>query len=220
VLNRKSYKWFYDHIHSRYYDLLMKYCFLPFGGEAKCRKELTAPIDFSPGERILDMCCGTGGATFAIAGKAGVASEIVGMDLSFGQLRRARKKRRLSKVRFLEGDVVRTGLEDCYFDKVFITHALHEMQRENRFEVLAEAKRVLKDGGRVIVLDLDNPESVFVRLFAGLWLFYWLPFNVETSTRRNMLKHGLANEVREAGFRKVRKISKLHGVCQVVEGEK
>lgn len=220
VLNRKSYKWFYDNIHSRYYDLLMKYCFLPFGGEARCREELMAPIDFSPGERILDMCCGTGGATLAIAGKAGEASEIVGMDLSLGQLRRAGKKRRLSKVRFLEGDVVRTGLEDGYFDKVFITHALHEMPRENRLEVLAETKRVLKDRGLVIVLELDNPESIFVRLFAGLWLFYWLPFNVETSTRRDMLKHGLANEVREAGFKNVRKISKLRGVCQVVEGER
>jgi ubiquinone/menaquinone biosynthesis C-methylase UbiE len=123
-------------------------------------------------------------------------------------------------VRFLEGDVASTGFEEGSFDKVFITHALHEMQRENRLEVLAEAKRVLRDRGRVIILELDNPESVFVRLFVGLWFFYWLPFNIETSTRRDMLKHGLANEVREAGFRKIRKISKLRGVCQVVEGEK
>jgi demethylmenaquinone methyltransferase/2-methoxy-6-polyprenyl-1,4-benzoquinol methylase len=220
VLNRKSYRWFYDNIHSRYYDLLMKYCFLPFGGEAKCREGLLAPIDFSPGEKILDMCCGTGGATVAIVGKAGEASVIIGMDISFGQLRRARKKRRLSKVRFLEGDVAGTGFEEGSFDKVFITHSLHEMQRENRLEVLTEAKRVLKEGGRVIVLELDRPESMFVRLFAGFWLFYWLPFNFETSTRRDMLKRGLAHEVREAGFRRVRKISKLRGVCQVVEGEK
>jgi ubiquinone/menaquinone biosynthesis C-methylase UbiE len=220
VLRRKSYKWFYDNIHSRYYDLLMKYCFLPFGGEAKCREELLEPIDFSPGERILDMCCGTGGATLAIAGKAREASEIVGMDLSLGQLRRARKKRRLSRVRFVEADVASTGFEQGSFDKVFITHALHEMPRESRLEVLAEAKRILKERGRVIVLELDSPESSFVRLFAGLWLFYWLPFNLETSTRRDMLRHGLANEVREAGFRNVRKISKLRGVCQVVEGEK
>jgi len=220
VLNRKLYRWFYDNIHSRYYDLLMRYCFLPFGGEAKCRAELMAPIDFSPGERILDMCCGTGGATLAIAGRAGEKGEIIGMDLSHGQLRRAKKKRDLSKVRFLKGDVASTELEDSLFDKVFITHALHEMPRETRLEVLTEAKRILKDRGRVIVLELDNPESIFVRLFAGLWLFYWLPLNFETSTRRDMLKHGPANEVREAGFKNVRKLSKFRGVCQVVEGEK
>jgi demethylmenaquinone methyltransferase/2-methoxy-6-polyprenyl-1,4-benzoquinol methylase len=220
VLNRKSYRWFYDNIHSRYYDLLMKYCFLPFGGEAKCREELLAPVEFSSGERILDMCCGTGGATLGIAGKAGESSEIVGMDLSSGQLRRAKKKRGLSKVRFLEGDVASTGFEDGRFDKVFITHALHEMPRQTRLEVLTEAKRVLKDRGRVIVLELDNPESIFLRLFAGFWFFYWLPFNAETPTRRDMLRHGLENEVREAGFQKVRKISRLRGVCKVVEGEK
>ncbi|MGB2982193.1 MAG: class I SAM-dependent methyltransferase [Candidatus Zixiibacteriota bacterium] len=220
MLNRKLYKWFYDNIHSRYYDLLMKYCFLPFGGEAKCREELLTRVEFSSGERILDMCCGTGGATLAIAGKAGETSEIVGVDLSWGQLRRARKKRRLSKVRFLEGDAASTGFENGHFDKVFITHALHEMPRETRLEVLNEAKRILKDRGRVIVLELDSPESIFVRLFAGLWLFYWLPFNAETSTRREMLKHGLANEVKEAGFKNVRKTSKFRGVCQVVEGEK
>lgn len=220
MLSRKPYKWFYDNIHSRYYDLLMKYCFLPFGGEVSCREELIAPVDFSPGEKILDMCCGTGGATLAIAGEAGEASEIVGMDISWGQLRRARKKRGLEKVRFLEGDVASTGFEQDTFDKVFITHSLHEMERKERLEVLAEAKRVLRERGRVIVLELDNPESIFMRLFAGLWLFYWLPFNPETSTRRDMLKYGLANEVKEAGFRKVRKTSKLRGVCQVVEGEK
>lgn len=219
VLNRKSYKWFYDNIHSLYYDLLMKYCFLPFGGEAKCREELLTRVEFSSGERILDMCCGTGGATLTIARKAGEMSEIIGMDLSHGQLRRAKKKRGLSKVRFLEGDVAVTGFEEGSFDKVFITHALHEMRRETRLEVLTEAGRVLKEKGRLIVLELDNPENVFLRLFAGLWLFYWLPFNAETSTRRDMLKHGLANEVREAGFKNVRRLSKFRGVCQVVEGE-
>jgi demethylmenaquinone methyltransferase/2-methoxy-6-polyprenyl-1,4-benzoquinol methylase len=198
----------------------MKYCFLPFGGEAKCREELLAPVEFLSGEKILDMCCGTGGATSAIARKAGERGEIIGMDLSSGQLRMAKRKRHLSKVRFLEGDVASTGFENGHFDKVFITHALHEMPRETRLEVLTEAKRILKDRGRVIVLELDNPESIFVRLFAGLWLFYWLPFNAETSTRRDMLKHGLANEVREAGFKNVRKLSKFRGVCQVVEGEK
>ncbi len=220
MLDRKSYRWFYDNIHSRYYDLLMKYCFLPFGGETKCREELIAPIDFSPGERILDMCCGTGGATSAIARKAGETSEIIGMDLSSGQLRMAKRKRHLSKVRFLEGDVASIGLEDSLFDKVFITHALHEMPRETRLEVLTEAKRVLKENGRVIVLELDSPENIFLRLFVGLWFFYWLPLNFETPTRRDMLKHGLANEVREAGFKNVRKISKFRGVCQIVEGGK
>ena len=86
--------------------------------------------------------------------------------------------------------------------------------------VLGEARRILREKGELVVLELDNPESLLVRLFAGFWFFYWLPFNFETPTRRDMLKYGLANEVSEAGFNNVRKISKYRGVLQIVQGEK
>jgi demethylmenaquinone methyltransferase/2-methoxy-6-polyprenyl-1,4-benzoquinol methylase len=198
----------------------MKWCYLPFGGEEECRGELMAHIDFSSGERILDMCCGTGGATFAIARKANPDSQIVGVDLSSGQIRSANRKNNWGNVKFTEGDVTNTGFEDSCFHKVFITHALHEMVREDRLRVLIEAWRILKDEGEVVVLELDNPPSFFVRLFIALWFFYWLPFNFETPTRRDMLKKGLVNELNEAGFRYVRKISKYRGVFQIVQGVK
>jgi demethylmenaquinone methyltransferase/2-methoxy-6-polyprenyl-1,4-benzoquinol methylase len=220
MLSKNSYKWFYDHIHSRYYDLVMKWCYLPFGGEEECRKEVIAHIDFSSGERILDMCCGTGGATFAIARRAKQDSQIVGVDLSSGQIRSARKKNNFANVKFIEGDVTNAGFEDACFHKVFITHALHEMTREDRLRVLTEAWRILKDEGEVVVLEVDNPPSSFVRLFIALWFFYWLPFNFETPTRRDMLRHGLINELKATGFKKVRKVSKYRGIFQIVQGVK
>ncbi|MCK4657058.1 MAG: methyltransferase domain-containing protein [candidate division Zixibacteria bacterium] len=219
ALSKKSYKWFYDNVQSRYYNLLMKYCFMPFGGEVKCRAELIESVDFSDNEEILDMCCGTGGATCAIARRAGSCCRIIGMDLSSGQIRAARKRTYLDNVEFVVGDVTFTGFEDGYFDKVFITHALHEMRRADRLKVLHEARRILRPDGKVVILELDNPESFIVRLFVGLWFFYWLPFNFETPTRRDMLKYGLANEVGETGFRNVRKVSKYRGVFQIVEGD-
>jgi ubiquinone/menaquinone biosynthesis C-methylase UbiE len=218
--SRKSYKWFYDHIHSHYYNLLVKWCFLPFGGEEKFRKELIAPIDFSPQDKVLDMCCGIGGATFIIAKKAGKGSETIGIDLSSGQIEIAQKRNRMRNVRFIEGDVTTTGFEDEYFDKVFITHALHEMPRDIRLKVLIEARRVLKENGNVIIFDLDNPANALVRLFIAVWFFYWLPYNFETPTRRDMFKHGLAEEAAEAGFKCVTKLSKHHGVFQIVQGIK
>ena len=220
TLSKKTYKWFYDNVQSRYYNLLMKYCFMPFGGEVKCRSELIESVDLSENERILDMCCGTGGATHAIARKAAPSCRITGMDLSSGQIRIARRSSDLNNVEFVEGDVSATGFEDGRFDKVFITHALHEMWRVDRMKVLREARRILRADGEVIILELDDPESFLVRFFVGLWFFYWLPFNFETPTRRDMLKHGLANEVIEEGFRNVRKISKHRGVFQIVVGEK
>ncbi len=219
-MSKRSYKWFYDHIHSKYYDLVMWWCYLPFGGEEKCRRELITDIHFSGGERILDMCCGTGGATLAITNKAQKNSEIIGMDLSSGQIRTAEKKCNSSNIKFIEGDVTNTVFEDASFHKVFITHALHEMTKEDRLKALAEARRILKDKGQVVVLELDNPPNPLVRLFIGLWFFYWLPFNFETPTRRDMLKHGLVNELEEADFKNVRKAGKYRGIFQVVQAEK
>lgn len=220
VLSKKTYKWFYDHVHSKYYSLLMKWCFLPFGGERKCRGDLLSPVEFASGEKILDMCCGSGGATLAISKKAGLGSEIIGLDLSTGLLRIAKNRLELNHVLFVEGDAVKTPFPDTWFDKVFITHAIHEMPQEIRLKVLAEGRRILKENGKIIILELDNPKSLWIRWFISFWFFYWLPFNFETPTRRDMLRRGVVNEVEEAGFKNVTKASQYHGILQVVQGIK
>ncbi|HAV43006.1 TPA: hypothetical protein DCX15_03205 [bacterium] len=217
---RRWYKWFYDNIQSRYYNLLVRWCFLPFGGDERCRDKLIEDIEFSTKEAILDMCCGTGGVTFAIAKRIGRECEIIGIDLSSGQINIAQRSNRFANIKFIEGDVVSTSFEDECFNKVFIAHALHEMPREIRLEVLVETKRVLEEKGKVIVLELNRPEDLFIRLFTGFWFFYWLPFNFETPTRRDMLRRGLVNEVKEAGFKDIKKISKYKGIFQIVVGEK
>jgi demethylmenaquinone methyltransferase/2-methoxy-6-polyprenyl-1,4-benzoquinol methylase len=218
--SKKAYKWFYDHIHSCYYDLLTKWCFLPFGAEARCREQLIAHIDFGPKEVILDMCCGTGAATCSILRKAGGHSKIIGMDLSSGQIRAAAKRAELEGVRFVEADAACPAFREGVFDKVFITHALHEMSRESRLQVLAESRRILKENGKVIVLEMDDPQNFLDRFFIAFWFFYWFPFNFETPTRRDMLRHGLTEEVKEAGFTHVTKTSQYRGIFQVVEGIK
>ena len=53
----------------------------------------------------------------------------------------------------------------------------------------------------------------------GFWAFYWLPGNFETPTRRDMLKHGVVNEVKEAGLSNVRKYSSYKGAFQTVIAE-
>ncbi|MHC4328261.1 MAG: class I SAM-dependent methyltransferase [Planctomycetota bacterium] len=219
-MNRKRYKWWYDHVESKFYDLLIWWLALPFGGEAKLRREILEPVSFGPGEKILEMCCGTGGATVFISEKAGAGCEIVGIDLSSGQLERAGRKKYSCPTQFVEGDVTDTAFDSDSFDKVFITHAIHEMYREDRLKTLKEARRVLKQKGQVIVLEIDNPPNVWVRLLFGFLAFYWLPGNFETPTRRDMFKRGLDNEVKESGFVDVKKYSIRHGVLQTVVGAK
>jgi ubiquinone/menaquinone biosynthesis C-methylase UbiE len=219
-MNQKNYKWWYDNIESKFYDLMIKWIAIPFGGETKLRKALLDPVSFRSRDRILEMCCGTGGATIFISQKAGSGCEIIGMDLSSGQLKCAKAKRYCCRVEFIEGDVKSTGFGDNSFNKVFITHAIHEMHREHRLKTLREARRVLKPKGQVVVLEIDNPPNILLRLFIGFCFFYWLPGNFETLTRRDMFKHGIDNEVKEVDFVNVRKYSIYHGVFQTVIGEK
>jgi len=156
----------------------------------------------------------------AIAEKAGASAETVGIDLSYGQVRRAVGKSTRANVCFLVADATASCFPDGAFDKVFLTHMIHEMPRAGRLALLREARRLLRDGGELIVLALDNPESLLLRAFIGFWWFYWLPFNFETPTRKDMLRRGLAEEVREAGFEEVRKASFARGAFQVVRGRR
>ena len=94
------------------------------------------------------------------------------------------------------------------------------MQRPLRLMVLREARRILADNGTLAVLELDDPPGLLTRLLIGFMWFYWLPFNFETSTRQDMLRHTVVKEVQEAGFTDVTKSSFDKGVFQVVQGRK
>jgi demethylmenaquinone methyltransferase/2-methoxy-6-polyprenyl-1,4-benzoquinol methylase len=218
AISSKSYKWFYDHIWRHLYDLIVWWCFLPLGGEKKVRRKLVETIDLRTGDKILDMCCGTGSTTFVIAERADKKSKIKGIDLSQGQIRVARRRNHYDNIEFKVMDCAHTGFDDGSFDLVVIAHALHEMPRDIRVSALREAKRTLKDDGRLAVLETNNPQSIMIRIFTGFWWFYWLPFNFETATRREMFKYGLENEIREAGFSHITKKTMFHQSLQVIQG--
>jgi len=213
---------FYDNRTKFSYDSFVKLQLCPFGGEKKFRQEMIKPIEFFSNDKILDMCCGTGNVTFAIREKVGENAEIIGIDLSSNQIQQAKKINRFRNVKFIEGDATRTNFESDYFDKVVIPHALHEMPRKTQLKVLAEIRRILKNGGKVIVLEEDIPGNILLRLILGIWFWYWLPasLNFETPSRRSMFKHGVVNELKEVNFKNIQKISKYHGSMQIVIGEK
>ena len=216
--DRPVYRWLYDHIVCHYYDIMLKWCFFPLGGEDEVRRTLIDEIDLEEGDKILEMCCGTGNTSLALARRLGEDSLIKGVDLSAGQIRMAQRKNRLPNIEFLVMDAADTCFADGYFDQVVIPHALHEMPRDKRLAVLEEARRVVRNGGSLAVFEMDNPPNRFLRLFFALWWFYWLPFNPETPTRKDMLKHGVVEELEEAGFSDVRKVSMFAGALQVVKG--
>jgi demethylmenaquinone methyltransferase/2-methoxy-6-polyprenyl-1,4-benzoquinol methylase len=101
------------------------------------------------GMRVLDVCCGTGTHLEAFQGRQCV---LFGLDASPAMLRVAQG--RLRETAHLDrGDGTRLPYARGAFDVVGCKLALHEMPAEARASVLEEARRVLKPGGRLVLID-------------------------------------------------------------------
>jgi len=103
---------------------------------------------------VLDLCCGTG----MLAGMAADrGARVVGVDLSPAMLRVGRAKH--PAVTFLDGDATSLIFSDDEFDAILLSFALHEKSRQSGYEMLAEAWRVMKPGGVLLIADYRKPPS-------------------------------------------------------------
>lgn len=121
------------------------------------------------GMKVLDVGCGTG-AQLARYQKAGC--EVYGIDPSPSMLAMAQK--RLGKLVDLHlGSATEIPFEDNYFDLVTATLVLHELEPTVRDAVLAEMQRVVKENGRLLLIDFHPgpfrfPKSWFTKAFITL----------------------------------------------------
>ncbi|KPK20239.1 MAG: hypothetical protein AMJ70_08355 [Dehalococcoidia bacterium SG8_51_3] len=109
------------------------------------------------GDRVLDVCCGTGDQTFYYA-KAGFIS--VGVDLDPNMLKLAGKDKRRKdsgNLSFYRADARNLPFKDNSFDCASISFALHEKERGARDEIISEMKRVVRKGGALLFLDFQVP---------------------------------------------------------------
>jgi ubiquinone/menaquinone biosynthesis C-methylase UbiE len=107
------------------------------------------------GDRVLDVCCGTGDQTFHYA-RAGIMA--TGIDLDPNMLKLAGKeKRKTTNVSFQRADACYLPFKDNSFDYASISLALHEKERAARDKIISEMKRVVRKGGALIFLDFQVP---------------------------------------------------------------
>lgn len=170
------------------------------GGERRLRGQVIDWIDPKPGEKILDICSGTGTLAIMLGKRLAGSGRIVGIEISGAQLRIARRKRCPEAVSFVEADARNIPFPNDHFDKAVIFGALHEMPRRARRKVLSEALRVLKPGGGIVVTEHNRPEAEWkARLFAFLERF-----NPEYPTYKDLLRCGLTSEISRTGFKILR----------------
>lgn len=139
------------------YDLFV--WVVSLGKERAYREKTLDLAKLKPGESVLDIGCGTG--TLAIVAKHRVspAGRVYGVDASTEMLARASKKAKKAgvEVMFKNGIVEGLPFPDGHFDVVFSTVMLHHLGRQARQECAREVRRVLKPGGRVLVVDFARP---------------------------------------------------------------
>ncbi|HEX5425165.1 MAG TPA: class I SAM-dependent methyltransferase [Candidatus Acidoferrales bacterium] len=140
------------------YDLLL--WFLSRGKEGEMRKKALRLARLSIGENVIDIGCGTG--TLAIAAKRDVGERgmACGVDASPQMLVRAIKKARKAglEVDFRNAAVEALPFRDSQFDVVLSTLMLHHLPAKVREQCLQEIRRVLKPGGRALIIDFGPPE--------------------------------------------------------------
>lgn len=129
----------------------------------------------APGMRLLDVGCGPGTITAALAG---IVDTAIGVDIDPNAIAAARQlatHSSLANLSFVEVDMTALPFEDGAFDAVFFHAVLYHQSHAKLTRTLAEARRVLKPGGLLATRDADvggnilYPELDGVRLALDLW---------------------------------------------------
>lgn len=150
---RKQTRSFYNKI-SRFYDLLSE------RSEAPMRQAGLALLKVGNGERVLELGFGTGHSLAALARAVGPKGRVLGLDLSDQMVKLA--KRRLAKAGLLEraklrcGDAAKLPFANGRMDAVFVSFTLELFDTAEIPTVLGECKRVLRHGGRIVVVGMSK----------------------------------------------------------------
>ncbi|MBR1870162.1 MAG: bifunctional demethylmenaquinone methyltransferase/2-methoxy-6-polyprenyl-1,4-benzoquinol methylase UbiE [Bacteroidales bacterium] len=125
-------------------------------------------------QQILDIACGTGDFSLAIARRMPPDSRITGLDLSEGMLAVMREKvAGEERISCEQGDSDAMRFADATFDVVTIAFGIRNF--EHRETALREILRVLKPGGRLVILELSVPANPLIRWGYNLYFTRILP---------------------------------------------
>jgi demethylmenaquinone methyltransferase/2-methoxy-6-polyprenyl-1,4-benzoquinol methylase len=129
------------------------------------------------GQRVLDLASGTGDLAARLAGLVGPDGLVVMSDINAAMLAQGRDRLldagRVGNVRFAQIDAESLPFPDASFDCVTIGFGLRNVTHKER--ALAEMRRVLRPGGRVLVLEFSHPTTAPLRAAYDLYSFQVLP---------------------------------------------
>lgn len=221
----------FDRIAPRY-DLLNRV--LSGRRDVAWRKRMAALLPEGDSLRLLDVATGTADQIFSLMDSAPRIKEAVGVDMSEGMLEKGREKIRArgmaERIHLKTGDATAIPEPDAAYDVCTISFGIRNV--ENVVAGLREMRRVLRPGGRALVLEFSQPAS---RWFRGLYFFYlrhmlptiggWFSGDREAYRYLNVTIETFPSGenfcalMREAGFVNVRAIPLTLGIASIYAGD-
>ena len=186
--------------------------------EAAFKAALLSHAQIQPGQRVLDLACGTATLTIAIK-QAHPQATVIGIDGDPVILRRARAKANQAgvEIQLDEGLSYELLYADESFDHVLSSLFFHHLTRENKLRTLTEVRRVLKPGGEFHVADWGAPQNVLMKLASqGIVL-------LDGATTKDNFAGQLPEFIRRSGFEVVeetRHFNSLFGTIRLHKAHK
>jgi len=136
-----------------YYDLLMT-C-MTLGREKKLRKLEVELARLKPGDKVLEIGCGTGSLTIAAKEQVGPAGEAAGIDIAPEMVARANRKvtRKHEDISIRVGSIAKIPFPDSHFNAVICSFMIFHMPDDVRSKGFKEINRVLRPGGHYFIFD-------------------------------------------------------------------
>jgi len=188
------------------YDAIAGMTAVLAGGEGRLRTLAWQDLRLSRQSRVLDLCCGPGGATRYLAARF---AAVTGLDCNETSLEEARRK--APGALFVRARAEAMPFADHSFDLVHTSLAMHEMAPDLRRAIFAEVRRVLAPGGTFVLIDYHAPTLPL--LWPPLALFLWV---FETETAWDLIATDLVAELSEPGFLECEQRVLVGGSLQVV----
>lgn len=154
---------------ARRYDLIND--IQSFGLHRVWKKKVVQLAAVKPGDSALDVCCGTGDIAWRLSGEG---ADVTGLDFSVEMLSVAKaRKPQNHSIRFIQGDGMKLPFADASFDIVTIGYGLRNLASWETG--VTEMARVLKPGGRIVVLEFGRPDSDWWRAVYFSYLKLFVP---------------------------------------------